>query len=74
MLRKIIESRSFLEEIGGWSAISNQQSFSIKEAYKKLRGSYVKVDWRRLLCNNKATPKSKLHGLFCLTDLLHPAD
>ncbi|XP_021837639.2 uncharacterized protein [Spinacia oleracea] len=32
--------------------------FSIKSMYQKLLGSHEKVNWRRLICNNKATPKS----------------
>ena len=32
--------------------------FSIKKAYQKLLGENVKVDWRRMVCNNKATQRS----------------
>ncbi|XP_059301937.1 uncharacterized protein LOC132053858 [Lycium ferocissimum] len=31
--------------------------FSIKQVYNKLRGVFVKVDWRRLTCNNCGCPK-----------------
>lgn len=48
MLKKIVASRRLLEDVGGWDAISTQQTFSIKKTYKLLRGNFVKVDWRRL--------------------------
>lgn len=59
MLRKIVAYKTLLDSIGDQNAISKQQNFTIKDAYKKLRGDCVKVDWRRLICNNKATPRSK---------------
>lgn len=33
--------------------------FSIKKTYSILMGAWDRVIWRRVLCNNKASPKSK---------------
>nr|XP_016449466.1 PREDICTED: uncharacterized protein LOC107774455 [Nicotiana tabacum] len=33
------------------------ESFSIKAIYKKLLGEHPKVEWRRLVCNNKGSPR-----------------
>lgn len=59
ILRKIISTRMVMSDIGGWSQVSTGQKFSMKTAYKILSGDFEKVRWKRLICNNPATPKSK---------------
>nr|CCA65981.1 hypothetical protein [Beta vulgaris subsp. vulgaris] len=59
ILRKIFESRELLTRTGGWEAVSNHMNFSIKKTYKLLQEDYENVVWKRLICNNKATPKSQ---------------
>lgn len=41
--------------------------FSIKAMYSELQGIYPEVYWKRLICNNRVTPKS----LFILWMALH---
>ncbi|XP_048501515.1 uncharacterized protein LOC125497857 [Beta vulgaris subsp. vulgaris] len=45
--------------MGSWEDVMHQGKFSIKKAYKLLQGEKRKVSWRRLICNNRASPKSK---------------
>lgn len=49
---------SFCQVWGGWSSISSRLYFSIKKTYHKLQGDSERVEWRRMVCNNKASPKS----------------
>lgn len=58
VLKKIVSFKDILTRVGGWSAISSSLSFSIKKTYQKLQGDNERVEWRRPVCNNKATPKS----------------
>ncbi|XP_010693933.1 uncharacterized protein LOC104906814 [Beta vulgaris subsp. vulgaris] len=45
--------------LGGWNEVCKAGKFSIKQAYKLLQGVQQHVPWRRLICNNHASPKSK---------------
>ncbi|XP_056689146.1 uncharacterized protein [Spinacia oleracea] len=57
-LKKIIGCKELVTNVGGWSAVEKDGCFSIKPMYRKLCGDHPKFPWRRLLCNNLATPKS----------------
>lgn len=59
LLRKIIDSRGLLNDLGDWNAITKDGKFSIKQAYQLLQGENQRVNWKRLICNNQATPISK---------------
>ncbi|XP_021865205.2 uncharacterized protein [Spinacia oleracea] len=48
-----------VDYVGGWTAVEKHYSFSIKSMYQKLCVVHVKVPWRRVICNNQATPKSQ---------------
>lgn len=61
ILRKIIDTREWLQNIGGWQVLSTGNKFSIRKTYKLLRGEFDRVHWRRLICNNEAAPKSNLY-------------
>lgn len=37
--------------------VQNWNTFSIKQVYGKFRGEFQKIEWRRLVCNNAASPK-----------------
>lgn len=37
--------------------IVDSENFTIKDIYKKMRGEFTKVPWRRLSCNNEENPK-----------------
>lgn len=57
LLRKIIETKTLLKDIGGLDEVVAGQHFSTKKAYLLLQDTEWK-DWRRLVCNNSATPES----------------
>lgn len=57
-LRKILTSQNLVDDIGGWTAVCKKEVFSIKTIYQLLLGPCEKVNQRRLICNNKACPKS----------------
>lgn len=58
MVKKILKAQRYFEE-AGWTEeeLLSWTSFSAKQMYLKLRGDFLEVDWRRLLCNNAAPPK-----------------
>ncbi|XP_057247418.1 uncharacterized protein LOC130589840 [Beta vulgaris subsp. vulgaris] len=76
LLRKIIDTRENLNLLGGWNEVSKAGKFSIKQAYKLLQGAQPSVPWKRLICNNHASPKSKfivwlaIHNRLATTDRL----
>lgn len=74
LLRKIIDSREFLNTVGGWTAVTKDGKFNIKQAYKMLQGENQRVNWKRLMCNNQATPKSKFILWLALHNRLATAD
>ncbi|XP_021857201.2 uncharacterized protein [Spinacia oleracea] len=57
-LRKILSSYQLIHDVGGWENVCRKSKFSIKLMYQALLGNHEKVTWRRILCNNSATPKS----------------
>ncbi|XP_021845304.2 uncharacterized protein [Spinacia oleracea] len=57
-LKKILSSVQMIEDVGGWVTVCRNGKFSIKKMYQCLLGDHVKVIWRRIVCNNKASPKS----------------
>ncbi|XP_057246745.1 uncharacterized protein LOC130589491 [Beta vulgaris subsp. vulgaris] len=74
LLRKILKARELIVRIGGWETVSNQWKFSIKTAYKLLQANYDNVVWKRLVCNNQATPKSKFILWLALLNRLATAE
>lgn len=59
ILKKIIKSKELLAVVGTWAAVMHNEKFSLRKVYNMLQGPIQKVDWRRLIYNNKANPKSK---------------
>lgn len=39
-----------------WGNVFQQSNFSIKKMYNVLRGDFVKVSWRKMICNNPVPP------------------
>lgn len=37
--------------------MQEMQNFSIQHLYRKLRGQFQKMDWRKIACNNHGAPK-----------------
>lgn len=58
-LRKILSSNQFIDDVGGWDHVCKKCKFSIKLMYQALLGNHEKVNRRRIVCNNSATPKSR---------------
>lgn len=59
LLRKIIDTRDTLILLGGWNNLNKAGKFSITQTYRLLQGDHQGVTWKRLMCNNHDSPKSK---------------
>ncbi|XP_021729481.1 uncharacterized protein LOC110696493 [Chenopodium quinoa] len=57
VLRRILKYRELIDEIGGWDSILKNNRVQIKLIYKNLRQQSPKVPWKRLICNNGASPR-----------------
>ncbi|XP_075086261.1 uncharacterized protein LOC142168973 [Nicotiana tabacum] len=58
MVSKIFKAKGPLMNAGYTEQdMQELESFSIKAMYKKLLGEHPKVEWRRLVCNNKESPR-----------------
>ncbi|XP_010674814.1 uncharacterized protein LOC104890895 [Beta vulgaris subsp. vulgaris] len=74
-MKKILESRAIFQELQITSMLQ-QQEFSIKKVYKVMLGDHEHVHWKRVACNNKASPKALfvtwliLHGRLATKDRL----
>ncbi|XP_010675357.1 uncharacterized protein LOC104891372 [Beta vulgaris subsp. vulgaris] len=73
-MRKILKSREILGQVGNWENVMYQGKFSIKKSYKLLQGEMQKVNWRRLICNNRASPKSKFIVRLAVQNRLYTTD
>ena len=58
-MKKILESRKHLDANSLNQFTAKSGKFSIKKLYKHIIGESVNVPWKRLICNNIASPKSK---------------
>lgn len=57
MVQKIFKAKKYFEEAGTFMELQSMAEFSIKKMYKKMLGTFTKVSWRRLICNNHGSPK-----------------
>ncbi|XP_049414811.1 uncharacterized protein LOC125877612 [Solanum stenotomum] len=56
--KKILKTNETMEAAGyGEAELIQMPRFSIHKMYIQLRGVFSKVTWRRLVCNNKGSPK-----------------
>lgn len=54
IVKKIIQAGQWLTEVELQVEETLEAStFSIKAVYKQLRGDFLKVPWRRIVCNNQ---------------------
>lgn len=58
MLRKILNFGDIVQQCGGWVKVLCRGQFSISKMYFKLLGPVPHVPWKRIFCNNGASPKS----------------
>ncbi|KAL2920834.1 LINE-1 retrotransposable element ORF2 protein [Bienertia sinuspersici] len=57
-LKKVLSCREVVNQVGGWAGLEKQGKFSIHKMYKAIRPQAPKIPWRRVICNNHASPKS----------------
>ncbi|XP_056688387.1 uncharacterized protein [Spinacia oleracea] len=57
-LRKIWSGRDVFAATGGCTQFLSAGKYKIQKMYKHLKQNGPKMDWRRLICNNFASPKS----------------
>lgn len=58
MMKKILAARTQVQSLGGWQAVMINGNFSIHKAYCLMKDGHQRVPWRRLIRDNKASPKS----------------
>ncbi|XP_021776079.1 uncharacterized protein LOC110739906 [Chenopodium quinoa] len=58
VLKRILKCRGLIDNIGNWDTLVQGNRFKIKKMYKAIMIQAPKVTWRRVICNNLATPKS----------------
>lgn len=58
VLKKIMKCRPVIDAIGGWRMVEHCGKMKIQKLYNLLRLQQPKVEWRRLVCHNPASPKS----------------
>ena len=56
-MKKILNSKDCFQEFNA-QRILEREVFSIKKLYKCMQGEHDKVNWRRIICNNSASPKA----------------
>ncbi|XP_075100086.1 uncharacterized protein LOC142176401 [Nicotiana tabacum] len=58
VIHKIFKAKAQFQEAGySEEDVTQLDSFSTKQMYKRLQGGFQKVPWRGLVCNNKGMPK-----------------
>ncbi|KAH0720194.1 hypothetical protein KY284_005224 [Solanum tuberosum] len=58
VVRKILQAGHWISEAGlHVTEVMEEETFTIKDIYKILRGELSKVPWRRMICNNQGSPK-----------------
>ncbi|XP_021834954.1 uncharacterized protein [Spinacia oleracea] len=73
-LKNILGCRTFIQQIGGWSNSTHNGKYSISKVYRGLQGDHTKVPWRRVICNNHASPRSIFITLLAVLNRLYTAD
>lgn len=77
MQRIFKAKKQFIEAAIILADIQGMDNYSIRDMYKKLRGTFPKVPWRRLVCNNYAEGKlifimrAAIHGKLYTKDWLN---
>lgn len=74
VLRNIFKCRDIVNSVGGWSAVTHNGKLKTHKLYALLRPQAPKVDWRRLICNNTATPCSVFITWLALNNKLMTRD
>ena len=69
-LKKIWSSREVLVTQANLHSFVNHGKFSIHKCYKSLRGDLGSVPWKRLTCNNLASPRSLFITWMAIQDRL----
>lgn len=72
--RRILKCRTVIDDIEGWDNCMHKDKFSIRKLYAKLRTQGEKVSWRRITCNNSASPRSIFITWLALLNRLYTKD
>ncbi|XP_056698639.1 uncharacterized protein [Spinacia oleracea] len=73
-LKKIFKSQEFILQIGGWTKAVAKGKYSISIVYRNLQDDFPKVSWRRVLCYNKASPRSIFITWLAILNRLYTTD
>ncbi|XP_056686040.1 uncharacterized protein [Spinacia oleracea] len=73
-LKKIFNSREVILQIGGWDKATANGKYCISKVYKFLQGVAPKVTWWRVMCYNKASPKSLFITWLAILNRLYTTD
>ncbi|XP_048493464.1 uncharacterized protein LOC125494011 [Beta vulgaris subsp. vulgaris] len=74
-MKKVLESREIFQDLQATHMLQ-LNDFSIKKLYLLMQGEHDQVNWKRIVCNNKASPKALfvtwliLHGRLATKDRL----
>ncbi|XP_048492576.1 uncharacterized protein LOC125493351 [Beta vulgaris subsp. vulgaris] len=74
-MKKVLESREVFHELQAMHML-HSAVFSIRRLYLQMQGEHEHVRWKRIVCNNKASPKTLfvtwliLHGRIATKDRL----
>ena len=68
-MKKILTSRDLFQEFNAHQMLE-REVFAIKKSYKCMQGDHGKVNWRRIICNNKSYPKAIFITWLALHDRL----
>ena len=58
VLKKIMKCRDIFDNGSKIHDYEKEGKFSINKCYNLIRDPIIHVSWKRLVCNNRATPKS----------------
>lgn len=73
-LKQILKARELVDLVGGWAKVTKQGRYSIKALYDCLRPEAPKVEWRRIVCNTKASPSSSFIAWLAIQQRLATKD
>lgn len=73
-LKKVLKYRNIIEQAGGWGHFTPKGKYSIKAMYLHLKPNIEDVQWKRVIINNAASPKSLFITWLTLLNRLYTKD
>ncbi|XP_021750486.1 uncharacterized protein LOC110716169 [Chenopodium quinoa] len=74
ILKKILACREIVYDIGGWDNATVNGKMQIEKLYSIIKPQGPKVSWKRITCNNQASPKSIFVTWLAILDRLVTKD